>query len=698
MSNLYNLLKTIIEKLNTAVKSVNGKTGDITLNASDVGADASGTAESKVSTHNTSTDSHSDIRLMISGLTNRLNTLADSDDATLDQLSEVVAYIKSNRDLISSITTSKVNVEDIIDNLTTNVADKPLSAAQGVALKELIDAISIPEVDETLSESGKAADAAAVGDRLSAFSNEISNLPQPDWNQNDSAAPDYVKNRPFYTGDPVETVLVEESTVTFADTGYGFYAAEFSSTFEATVGETYKVYWDGAAYECTCVKFNNGQAIGNLSVAGSGSDTGEPFLIGIVNDGRIEIATKNTSSSHTFSISGKVAPVVKIDKKYLVQPDLNQNDETAPDYVKNRPFYTGDPVETVLVEESTVSFTGGGSDPYIGELQSTMEATVGEIYKVSWDGTVYECVCADFNGYTAIGNFSILGAGSDTGEPFLIGIVNGQEIQIVTADTSASHTISISGMVAQIVKIDDKYLAISETIDLSSLSEWTGEQKQNLYDKFKSGKILLAKNIPDVEGLLTITYVNYDNMFSEFEINAIGGHYACKSYGSSWDIFELSNSNVQNRINNTLDSKTSWKLYSANATHVDIGEPFRIELQCIEGKPVFYFELRGNPGVKTEYKYPFLQKSTELEIGSSTGSSSKVFKITVDDNSSLKVVNTSDSSEVTMAKTSDVPTDDHINELINNAVPTVPTNVSAFTNDAGYLTLATLPKYEGVVE
>ena len=31
-------------------------------------------------------------------------------------------------------------------------------------------------------------------------------------------------------------------------------------------------------------------------------------------------------------------------------------------------------------------------------------------------------------------------------------------------------------------------------------------------------------------------------------------------------------------------------------------------------------------------------------------------------------------------------------------VPTVPTNVSAFTNDAGYLTLATLPKYEGVVE
>lgn len=103
------------------------------------------TAESKVSAHNTGTDTHSDIRLLIQGLTDRLNALADSDDATLDQLSEVVAYIKSNRELISAITTDKVSVADIVNNLTTNVANKPLSAAQGVALKALIDAISVPD-------------------------------------------------------------------------------------------------------------------------------------------------------------------------------------------------------------------------------------------------------------------------------------------------------------------------------------------------------------------------------------------------------------------------------------------------------------------------------------------------------------------------------------------------------------------------
>lgn len=124
-------------------RTINGKalSEDITLKASDIGADASGTAANQITSHNISTSAHNDIRLLITGLTDRLNTLADSDDTTLDQMKEVVAYIKANRELIESITTSKINVADIIDNLETNVSDKPLSAAQGVTLKLLIDAL-----------------------------------------------------------------------------------------------------------------------------------------------------------------------------------------------------------------------------------------------------------------------------------------------------------------------------------------------------------------------------------------------------------------------------------------------------------------------------------------------------------------------------------------------------------------------------
>lgn len=124
-------------------RTINGKalSEDITLKASDIGADASGTAANQITSHNISTTVHNDIRLLIIGLTDRMNALANSDDITLDQMKEVVAYIKANRELIESITTAKINVNDIVDNLETNVANKPLSAAQGVVLKLLIDTL-----------------------------------------------------------------------------------------------------------------------------------------------------------------------------------------------------------------------------------------------------------------------------------------------------------------------------------------------------------------------------------------------------------------------------------------------------------------------------------------------------------------------------------------------------------------------------
>lgn len=102
--------------------------------------------DTALSTHNTSDSSHNDMRLLISGLTTRLNALADSDDTTLDQLSEIVAYIKNNKSLIDGITTSKVNVSDIIDNLTTSSTDKALSAKQGQILKEMINSLTKEDI------------------------------------------------------------------------------------------------------------------------------------------------------------------------------------------------------------------------------------------------------------------------------------------------------------------------------------------------------------------------------------------------------------------------------------------------------------------------------------------------------------------------------------------------------------------------
>lgn len=146
-----------------------------TYTATEVRADASGTAESKVSAHNTAADAHNDIRLLVQGLTDRLNALADSDDDTLDQMSEIVAYIKSNKSLIDGITTGKVSVTDIVNNLTTNVTNKPLSAAQGVVLKALIDGITIPE---TLPSPHKLIFSGAVTAEYDGSAEQTVNIPE----------------------------------------------------------------------------------------------------------------------------------------------------------------------------------------------------------------------------------------------------------------------------------------------------------------------------------------------------------------------------------------------------------------------------------------------------------------------------------------------------------------------------------------
>ena len=105
-----------------------------------------------------------EVDAFLATLAQRLNSIADSDDTTLDQLSEIVAYIKANKSLIDGITTSKVNVADIIDNLETGNAVKPLSANMGKQLKALLDALEA-EVSTAKSQAQTAQRMASRADK-----------------------------------------------------------------------------------------------------------------------------------------------------------------------------------------------------------------------------------------------------------------------------------------------------------------------------------------------------------------------------------------------------------------------------------------------------------------------------------------------------------------------------------------------------
>lgn len=125
--------------------------------------------DNKVSAHNTSTSAHSDIRTLISDLTTKVNNFLDVDDTTKDQLSEVITLIENNKGTLESLTTSKVNVSDIIDNLTTANTSKVLSANQGVIIKGLIDTLQT-EVSKKLEASDTITNATNASSSIYAIS------------------------------------------------------------------------------------------------------------------------------------------------------------------------------------------------------------------------------------------------------------------------------------------------------------------------------------------------------------------------------------------------------------------------------------------------------------------------------------------------------------------------------------------------
>lgn len=319
-----------------------------------------------------------------------------------------------------------------------------------------------------------------------------------------------------------------------------------------------------------------------------------------------------------------------------IQPDWNQNDSTAADYVKNRPFYTGAPVETVFVEESTVSFADEGG-LCMGRLESTFSPTVGETYKVSWDGIDYECTCIKSNSTPFLGNIGILfGVPDPDGEPFIIGAFNGAELRITTLDTSASHTVSISGFVQEVVKIDEKYLP------------------ENLATKSNVDNCIKTVNgtAPDASGNVEVQTISEDtlstNQYGTVIIVKNGvvfknrlGQYTQTPIGESNAAFlvkEGKTSNVRDTIFAFAVATDASNPISVDQIHLSRnGIDFNSENVVIRSfKPgntsVDVIQLNSSTSRGVMVK---ITKNACFVLPSSTSGSTKKFRITVDDSGAL---------------------------------------------------------------
>ena len=227
----------------------------------------------------------------------------------------------------------------------------------------------------------------------------------------------------------------------------------------------------------------------------------------------------------------------------------------------------------------------------------------------------------------AIGNPSIMGAGADTGEPFLIlPLANNHGTEVYTLNTSASHTISISGFVAaEVVKIPDQYISdtFRDIIIAGNPLVWSDDEWDNYYALFLRGKLLqINTNVGSVtrgyvlsmhiSGVRHISFIDFaGNLYSLDHNNAAGELYWKPLLDPTGDIYLRY---IQDSSSPTEETLQYAALGSTGT--------------------VLTFTTH-NPNENPVERRVVLEGDGELILSSSTADSTKKFKITVDDSGTI---------------------------------------------------------------
>jgi len=336
--------------------------------------------------------------------------------------------------------------------------------------------------------------------------NAIADIEKPvqsDWNESDQTSQAHILNRVCYEDYEYNEMVSGNLGTTLAN-GY-YFKGQVVESNPITLGETYRVIYNGNEYMLEsheCINDSNATIVylGNAIILEKTSsnytdmqDTGEPFVF-TYSDITKTLSISAEDSGVPFTVEKQLSVLKQLDEKFIPdtiarasevnelnalvgdvavseqisealinnQGDWIQNDSTKADYIKNRPFYTEDPVEESVFASTSLDFDG--DDAYFNDFSTSLEVELlqaivpGVEYVVTFDGTEYRRT-AFIDGFrVVIGNAAFI-AGEDTGEPFAIDTHGGTYADIcVDHDNMSVHTISIVAIKANVHKIDMKYI------------------------------------------------------------------------------------------------------------------------------------------------------------------------------------------------------------------------------------------------
>lgn len=271
-------------------------------------------------------------------------------------------------------------------------------------------------------------------------------LVQSDWNQNDTTAKDYIKNRICY----------EEETVT----ELGNTAEVWHNLTNGSMSTPISYRMNGKIYK----DLTAGNGGGNDRAIYNGSSQ-EAYLV-VINYYYSDVSQirLNYPSNVTDFQFVKIENTVKqIDSKFIptVNPDWNQNDETAKDYIKNRPgaYFSGETIEITQSLENLTWHTQGTLK--IIQIQRTdiPDKLYENIpYEICWGNEKYYVKLTSIEGQLKFGDTDNDGMPVFTNYPFFIQPVPSHGLAIALPNTSTPPS-SISIKFNQgLVKLSEGYI------------------------------------------------------------------------------------------------------------------------------------------------------------------------------------------------------------------------------------------------
>jgi hypothetical protein len=493
---------------------------------------------------------------------------------------------------------------------------------------------------------------------------DIPEQTQPNWDQNNSATLDYIKNRPFYTEDPTKVVIVEEETLTVGSDLY--VECQF---FPFEIGNTYFVTFNGTEYECVAWSDPNYEAgktvcVGNGTFLGSdGYGDDLPFVIESYPVwGRATYLNVGETGDYILSVSETQSIVHQIDIKYVPHDDTKMDVENP---VCTGTFSMNRQEDSPIGSRSFVEGSGGSASGICSHAEGLATIATGNyshaqgLYNIEDTENKYAHIVGNGGGHLGVytrSNAHTLdwnGLGWFAGGLKVGGTGQDDEAAVEVAlktDIPEIPVTSVNGQTGDVIIENNKQLTamsslitqeLSGTLAIADLAGVITEQYQhiNIYNDTKYHMIQIKYSGNPIglfgyEGYISIhvkSYTDSNNIvfilstdYSHYDVTVTNGNFniTIESYVDENEVL-LKRNDVE--YIPTTDYSPATKKYVDDSTVDKISAPSVMAVgQIIKVKTV---DENGKP-VEWEAVDPWV-------ITSSTEGSTKKFKLTIDDDGVL---------------------------------------------------------------